>query len=53
MKSMEEVTVSGITDSTDEAGNSTVNFSISGTYKELTDETEENGETLSSTQTAQ
>ena len=53
MKSMEEVTVSGITDSTDEAGNSTVTFSISGTYKELTDETEENGETLSSTQTAQ
>lgn len=53
MKSMEEVTVSGITDNTDEAGNSTVTFSISGTYKELTDETEENGETLSSTQTAQ
>ena len=53
MKSMEEVTVSGITDNTDEAGNSTVTFSISGTYKELTDETEENGETPSSTQTAQ
>lgn len=53
IKSMEEVTVSGITDNTDEAGNSTVTFSISGTYKELTDETEENGETLSSTQTAQ
>ena len=53
MKSIEEVMVSGITDNTDEAGNSTVTFSISGTYKELTDETEENGETLSSTQTAQ
>ena len=49
MKSVEEVSVSGITDSLDEAGNSTVTFSISATYKELTDETEENGET----QTAQ
>ena len=53
MKSIEEVSVSGITDSTDEAGNSMVTFSISGTYKELTDETEENSEAQSSTQTAQ
>ena len=53
MKSIEEVSVSGITDSTDEAGNSMVTFSISGTYKELTDETEESGEAQSSTQTAQ
>ena len=53
MKSIADVTVSGITDSKDEAGNSTVTFSISGTYKDLTDETEESGEAQADTQTAQ
>ncbi len=33
MKSIESVSVSGITDTVDEAGNSTVTFSLSGTYK--------------------
>ena len=37
----------------DEAGNSTVTFSISGTYKDPVDETEENGEAQADTQTAQ
>ena len=53
MKSIEDVTVSGITDSKDEAGNSTVTFSISGTYKDPVDETEENGGAQADTQTAQ
>lgn len=53
MKSIDEVTVSGITDSTDELGNSMVTFSISGTYKDPVDETEESGETQTSTVTAQ
>ncbi len=53
MKSIADVTVSGITDNKDEAGNSTVTFSISGTYKDPVDETEENGEAQADTQTAQ
>ena len=41
MKSIESVSVSGITDTVDEAGNSTVTFSLSGTYKALGAEEEE------------
>ena len=41
MKSIESVSVSGITDALDEAGNSTVTFSLSGTYKALGAEEEE------------
>jgi hypothetical protein len=40
-------------DSKDETGTSIVTFSITGSYKELTDETEESGEAQSDTQTAQ
>ena len=41
MKSIESVSVSGITDALDEAGNSTVTFSLSGTYKALGAEEDE------------
>lgn len=41
MKSIESVSVSGITDTVDEAGNSTVTFSLSGTYKALGAEEED------------
>lgn len=53
MKSIDDVEISNITDSKDETGKSTVTFSITGSYKELTDETEENGEAQTGTQTAQ
>jgi hypothetical protein len=45
MESIENVEISGITDSVDDAGNSTVTFSISGTYKQLTmsDDTTDDG----------
>lgn len=46
MQSIEDVQISGITDTKDEAGNSTVTFSITGTYKALTDESEEQTDTL-------
>ena len=46
MKSIEDVQISGITDTKDEAGNSTVTFSITGTYKALTDESTEQTDTL-------
>lgn len=46
MESIEDVQISGITDTKDEAGNSTVTFSITGTYKALTDESEEQTDTL-------
>ena len=41
MQSIEDVQISNITDSKDDMGISTVTFSISGTYKDLTEETEE------------
>ena len=44
MKSIESVSVSGITDTVDEAGNSTVTFSLSGTYKALGAEEEESSD---------
>lgn len=50
MKSIDAVSVSGINDAVDEAGNSTVTFSISGTYKALGAE-EETG-TAESTEVA-
>lgn len=46
MESIEDVQISGITDTKDEAGNSTVTFSITGTYKALTDESAEQTDTL-------
>ena len=46
MESIEDVQISGITDSKDEAGKSTVTFSIPGTYKALTDESAEQTDTL-------
>ena len=53
MKSIDDVEISNITDSKDETGKSTVTFSITGSYKDLTDETEESGEAQTGTQTAQ
>ena len=53
MKSIDDVEISNITDSKDETGTSIVTFSITGSYKELTDETEESGEAQAGTQTAQ
>ena len=53
MESIEDVQISNITDNQDEMGNSWVMFSMTGTYRELTDETEETGETAESTQSAQ
>lgn len=46
MESIEDVQISNITDSKDEAGKSTVTFSITGTYKALTDESAEQTDTL-------
>lgn len=46
MQSIEDVQISGITDTKDEAGNSTVTFSITGTYKALADESAEQTDTL-------
>lgn len=46
MQSIEDVQISGITDTKDEAGNSTVTFSITGTYKALIDESAEQTDTL-------
>lgn len=46
MQSIEDVQISNITDSKDEAGKSTVTFSITGTYKALTDESAEQTDTL-------
>ena len=53
MKSIDDVEISNITDSKDETGKSAVTFSITGSYKDLTDETEESGEAQADTQTAQ
>lgn len=53
MKSIDDVEISNITDSKDETGKSTVTFSITGSYKDLTEETEETGEAENSTQSAQ
>ena len=53
MQSIDDVEISNITDSKDETGTSIVTFSITGSYKELTDETEESGEAQTGTQTAQ
>ena len=53
MQSIDDVEISNITDSKDETGTSIVTFSITGSYKELTDETEESGEAQAGTQTAQ
>ena len=46
MESIEDVQISNITDSKDEAGKSTVTFAITGTYKALTDESAEQTDTL-------
>lgn len=53
MESIEDVQISNITDNQDEMGGSWVMFSMTGTYRELTDETEETGETVESTQSVQ
>lgn len=53
MESIEDVQISNITDSQDEMGGSWVMFSMTGTYRELSDETEETGETVESTQSVQ
>ena len=53
MESIEDVQISNITDSQDETGGSWVMFSMTGTYRELSDETEETGETVESTQSVQ
>ena len=53
MQSIDDVEISNITDSKDETGTSIVTFSITGSYKDLTDETEESGEAQTGTQTAQ
>lgn len=47
MESIEDVTISGITDSVNDLGESTVTFSISGTYKPIPlpgEETQDNGQ---------
>lgn len=49
MKSIESVSVSGITDTVDEAGNSTVTFSLSGTYKALGAEEEDTSDSTAVT----
>lgn len=49
MKSIEAVSVSGITDTVDEAGNSTVTFSLSGTYKALGAEEEDTSDSTAVT----
>ena len=53
MESIEDVQISNITDNQDEMGGSWVMFSMTGTYRELSDETEETGETVESTQYVQ
>lgn len=53
MESIEDVQISNITDNQDEMGGSWVMFSMTGTYRELSDETEETGETVESTQSVQ
>lgn len=53
MESVEDVQISNITDNQDEMGGSWVMFSMTGTYRELSDETEETGETVESTQSVQ
>ena len=53
MQSIEDVQISNITDNQDEMGGSWVMFSMTGTYRELSDETEETGETVESTQSVQ
>lgn len=53
MESIEDVQISNITDNHDEMGGSWVMFSMTGTYRELSDETEETGETVESTQSVQ
>ena len=53
MESIEDVQISNITDNQDEMGGSWVMFSMTGTYRELSDETEETGETVESTQAVQ
>ena len=49
MKSIESVSVSGITDTVDEAGNSTVTFSLGGTYKALGAEEEDTSDSTAVT----
>ena len=49
MKSISDVQISNITDTKNELGESAVTFSITGTYADLTDETEETGNTDGST----
>jgi hypothetical protein len=44
MESIEDVTISGISDSVDDAGNSTVTFSISGTYRQIAMSDEESAD---------
>lgn len=53
MESIEDVQISNITDNQDEMGGSWVMFSMTGTYRELSDEIEETGETVESTQSVQ
>lgn len=53
MESIEDVQISNITDNQDETGGSWVMFSMTGTYRELSDETEETGENVESTQSVQ
>ena len=53
MESIEDVQISNITDNQDEMGGSWVMFSMTGTYRELSDETEETGETVESAQSVQ
>lgn len=53
MESIEDVQISNITDNQDEMGGSWVMFSMTGTYRELSDETEETGETVESSQSVQ
>ena len=53
MESIEDVQISNITDNQDEMGGSWVMFSMTGTYRELSDETEETGENVESTQSVQ
>ena len=52
MQSIDDVEISNITDSKDETGTSIVTFSITASYQQRTDETEESGEAQADTQTA-
>ena len=49
MKSISDVQISNITDTQNEIGESVVTFSITGTYADLNEETEETGETSGTT----